>query len=116
MAPIISLSSQSVYISSVLHLYASSAMAFLLLLCAKSRFSKPVDLSTPSHLYPGFVPKRLGGGGGPLYSGYCLMPDEATAFLRLFCMYASIGSSSLSAPYQIIKMQGQPKSNYGMFM
>ena len=59
-----------VYISSVLHLNASSAWAFFLFFVSKRRFSKPVDRSTPSHRYPGRMPKRLGGGSGPLYTGY----------------------------------------------
>ena len=58
------------YISSVLHLNASSAWAFFLFFVSKRRFSKPVDRSTPSHRYPGRMPKRLGGGSGPLYTGY----------------------------------------------
>lgn len=29
-----------------------------------------VYLPTPSHLYPGLIPKRFGGGGGPVYSGF----------------------------------------------
>ena len=29
-----------------------------------------MDRSTPSHRYPGMIPKRFGAGGGPLYLGY----------------------------------------------
>ena len=57
------------YMSSTLHLYAKSATAFLSDIFAYIDFSKPLDLSTPSHLYPGIIPKRFGGGGGPLYFG-----------------------------------------------
>lgn len=33
-------------------------------------FSNPLLLSTPSHLYPGMIPNRFGGGAGPLYFGF----------------------------------------------
>ena len=58
------------YISSVLHLYAISSTAFLLFRCAYNAFSNPLDRSTPSHRYPGMIPKRLGAGAGPLYLGF----------------------------------------------
>src|SRR5882757_9006188 len=31
---------------------------------------KTIISPTPSHLYPGLIPKRFGGGGGPVYSGF----------------------------------------------
>ena len=58
------------YISSVLHIWASWTKAFLLFCDWNNFFSKPVDRSTPSHRYPGMIPKRFGAGGGPLYLGY----------------------------------------------
>ena len=60
----------TVHISSVLHIWASSTKAFLLFCDSNNFFSKPVDLTTPSQRYPGAMPKRLGGGAGPLYLGY----------------------------------------------
>ena len=61
------------HISSILHMCASSANVFLLLALSKSLFSNPLDLSTPSHLYPGRIPNLLGGGWGPWYTG---MPEK----------------------------------------
>ena len=63
-------SSVIIYMSSVLHLYLSFSTAFLSACLAYICFSKPLDLSTPSHLYPGIILNLLGGGGGPLYLGF----------------------------------------------
>ena len=58
------------HISSVLHIWASCTKAFRRFCDSNNFFSKPVDLTTPSQRYPGAMPKRLGGGAGPLYLGY----------------------------------------------
>lgn len=59
----------NVHISSTLHLYAINSTAFLSDVFAYIDRSNPLDLSTPSHLYPAIIPNRFGGGGGPLYFG-----------------------------------------------
>lgn len=82
--------SSSNHISSTLHWYASNPFRCLSFCLWNSFFSKPLLRSsqtqvsswsicerwtkenspTPSHRYPGWIPNRFGGGGGPLYSGF----------------------------------------------
>ena len=69
-------SSLSIYMSSVLHLYFIFSNAFLSACLANICFSKPLDLFTPSHLYPGMIPNLLGGGGGPLYFGFSVKRQQ----------------------------------------
>ena len=58
------------HMSSVLHLYACVCVAILLASIANRFLSKPFDRSTPSQRYPGRMLNLLGGGSGPLYTGF----------------------------------------------
>ena len=71
------------HISSVLHIWASWTKAFLLFCDWNNFFSKPVDRSTPSHRYPGMIPKRFGAGGGPLYLGYSENSKKTRFFKKM---------------------------------
>ena len=56
--------------SSVLHLYACVCVAILFASIENRFLSKPFDRSTPSQRYPGRMLNLLGGGSGPLYTGF----------------------------------------------
>ena len=42
-----------------------------------------MDRSTPSHRYPGMIPKRFGAGGGPLYLGYSENSKKTRFFKKM---------------------------------
>ena len=58
------------HMSSVLHLYACVCVAILFASIENLFLSKPFDRSTPSQRYPGLMLNLLGGGSGPLYTGF----------------------------------------------
>lgn len=72
--PVVTLLSGSpagVLLLKVFYLESIPSIYIIRILAMMSRCGmETVNSPTPSHLYPGLIPKRFGGGGGPVYSGF----------------------------------------------
>lgn len=99
--------------SSICHWYSRFSVLLLLPLAWNHPFSKPLPLSTPSHLQPGLIPYRFGG-AGPWYTlllgpppprpspsaallPFVLPPPSCSSCF--FIIYAAIGSSQRIAAF-----------------
>src|SRR6266516_8105465 len=61
--------------SSICHWYSRFSVLLFLPLAWNHSFSKPLPLSTPSHLQPGLIPYRFGG-AAPWYTLLTLAPPS----------------------------------------